>query len=222
MLKWSVIIPAGGMGRRMGSAVPKQFLELDGRPLIFHTIGVMLKHFDQPQVLIPVPKEWIEQARTLWLKEALDGEVLFIEGGEERYDSINNALPMVRGKNVAIHDAVRPFVSEETIERLKKGMEKNDAVVPVLNMKESLRIRQKEGSMALDRSLYVSVHTPQCFAYELLCKAYDQEFDERVTDDACLVERMGEKVTLVESNEENIKITTPMDWLLAQQLIARR
>ncbi|NBY40584.1 MAG: hypothetical protein EBQ66_06740 [Flavobacteriia bacterium] len=80
MLKWSVIIPAGGMGRRMGSAVPKQFLELDGRPLIFHTIGVMLKYFDQPQVLVPVPKDWIEQARTLWLKDALDGEVLFIEG----------------------------------------------------------------------------------------------------------------------------------------------
>jgi 2-C-methyl-D-erythritol 4-phosphate cytidylyltransferase len=205
----------------MGSLTPKQFLVLDGRPLIFHTIRAMLKYFEDPQVLVPVPKEWISLAESLWLKEGLKADVRFIKGGAERYDSIKNALPLVLGKYVAIHDAVRPFVSKGTVERLQKGIEACGAVIPVLDMKESLRIKQETGSMALDRSLYISVHTPQCFTYEIIRKAYEQKFDAQVTDDACLVERTGVKITLVASNEENIKITTPMDWLLAKQLTTK-
>jgi 2-C-methyl-D-erythritol 4-phosphate cytidylyltransferase len=120
-----------------------------------------------------------------------------------------------------VHDGVRPFVSFETLDRCFSALNKNEAVVPVLKLKESLRKTTEEATNAVDRSHYRLVHTPQCFQADVLRKAYEQAYHEQVTDDACLVEELGYKVHLVESNEENIKLTTPFDFLIAEIIFQR-
>jgi 2-C-methyl-D-erythritol 4-phosphate cytidylyltransferase len=120
-----------------------------------------------------------------------------------------------------VHDGVRPFVSFETLDRCFSALNQHEAVVPVLKLKESLRQTNETLTNAVDRSNYRLVHTPQCFQAEILRKAYEQDYNARVTDDACLVEELGYKIQLVESNEENLKLTTPFDFLIAETIFQR-
>lgn len=221
MLKRSVIITAGGIGKRLANDIPKQFLMLGALPILAHSIKAFYE-FDQTiQVIVTLPKEWI----TYWeskVKE-IKFEVLHqtVAGGEERFHSIRNALSYTTGEQIAIHDGVRPFVSKETISRCFAGLTNFKAVIPVLPLKDSIRIVNDKESKASNRLIFRLVHTPQCFHAEVLYRAYQQAYAVNITDDAALVEQMGESIHLVESNEENIKITTPSDLLFAQFMISR-
>lgn len=221
MLKRSVIITAGGMGKRLANDIPKQFLMLGELPILAHSIKAFYE-FDQTiQVIVTLPKEWI----TYW--ESKVKEIKFevphqiVAGGEERFHSIRNALSYTNGEQIAIHDGVRPFVSKETISRCFAGLTNFKAVIPVLPLKDSIRIVNDIESKASNRLIFRLVHTPQCFHAEVLYRAYQQAYAVNITDDAALVEQMGESIHLVESNEENIKITTPSDLLFAQFMISR-
>lgn len=221
MLKRSVIITAGGMGKRLANDIPKQFLMLGDLPILAHSIKAFYE-FDQTiQVIVTLPKEWI----TYW--ESKVKEIKFevphqiVAGGEERFHSIRNALSYTTGEQIAIHDGVRPFVSKETISRCFAGLTNFKAVIPVLPLKDSIRIVNDKESKASDRLIFRLVHTPQCFHAEVLYRAYQQAYAVNITDDATLVEQIGESIHLVESNEENIKITTPSDLLFAQFMINR-
>lgn len=219
MNKWTLIVPAGGVGSRMGANRPKQYLEIAGKPILIYTLKALDKHFQQPKFIVAMAPEWMEYMLPFLQEAGLTERCTLVAGGKERYDSVKNALNEVRTPWVGVHDAVRPFVSKETIERLCEHIKNHAAVIPVAGLKESLRKKTSTGTEAVDRSQYVNVQTPQCFHVSLLKRAYELPFNETVTDDASLVERLGEEIYTVDGNDENIKITTPLDLVLATHLI---
>ena len=217
----SVIITAGGIGKRMGSDLPKQFLVLGGKPVLVHTLELFFKYDPTIEIILTLPNEWRGYWETVIDKYYCRVPHIVVNGGEERYHSIQNALKRCSGSVIAVHDGVRPFVSFETLDRCFSALNQNEAVIPVLKLKESIRETNENSTYAIDRSNYRLVHTPQCFRAEVLHKAYELAYHEKVTDDACLVEEIGYTIHLVESNEENIKLTTPFDFLIAETIIQR-
>lgn len=217
----SVIITAGGIGKRMGSDLPKQFLVLGGKPVLVHTLELFFKYDPTIEIILTLPNEWRGYWETVIDKYYCRVPHIVVNGGEERYHSIQNALKRCSGSVIAVHDGVRPFVSFETLDRCFSALCQYEAVVPVLKLKESIRETNEKSTNAVDRSNFRLVHTPQCFRAEVLRKAYEQEYHEKVTDDACLVEELGYTIHLVESNEENIKLTTPFDFLIAETIIQK-
>ena len=217
----SVIITAGGIGKRMGSDLPKQFLVLSGKPILVHTLELFFKYDPTIELILTLPNEWRGYWETVIDKYFCRVPHIVVNGGEERYHSIQNALKRCSGSYIAVHDGVRPFVSFDTLDRCFSALNEHEAVVPVLKLKESLRQTNDASTNAVDRSSYRLVHTPQCFRADVLRKAYEQPYHARVTDDACLLEELGYKINLVESNEENIKLTTPFDFLIAEIIVQR-
>lgn len=220
-----LLLVAGGIGNRMGSSVPKQFIELDGRPIICHTLDKFINSVPDISVTIAIHPEWKEYLTDL-LKKYFDAKKFFIaEGGETRYHSVKNGLEHLTSDGndiVLIHDAARPFVSKETIERCLASVEKNGNAVPVMALKESIRILLEKKSVAAERKNFVSVQTPQCFRLREIKNAFLQNYQEKFTDDASVFEEAGHMIHLVEGNEENIKITTPADLPYAEFLLKRK
>jgi 2-C-methyl-D-erythritol 4-phosphate cytidylyltransferase len=219
MLDYSVIITAGGIGKRMGGSIPKQFIEVAGKPLLFHTISLFFKHNPNAQILITLPDSWMDHWNELIDSYQFEIPHQIVAGGDERFHSIKNALQHCDEQIVLVHDGVRPLVSSETLTRCIKGLEDHNAVIPVTPVKESLRRMSGKQSEALIRSEFRNVQTPQCFKKSILDRAYEQAYHEGITDDASLVEQLGEHIHCVEGNDENIKITTPMDLILAETLL---
>ena len=215
-MKHTIIITAGGIGTRMGSEVPKQFLPVGGLPILMHTIRAFHRFDPALQLIVTLPKDWWGFWDELCETHSFDCPILLVEGGVERYDSIKNALSRAVGDIIAVHDGVRPFVNKVTFERsISCAIEKGSGI-PVLPLKESLRKGSFTKSEAQERNLFFSVQTPQCFQRSLLFAAYQHPFNDTITDDASLVEKTGHQIQLVEGNEENIKITTPFDLLVAE------
>ena len=219
MDEWTIIVPAGGVGTRMGADRPKQYLEIDGQPLLLYTLLALDKQFDHPRFIIALASAWKTYLLPFIVQSGLNNRCVFVEGGEERYHSVKNALVHVQTNYIAVHDAVRPFISQGCVARLKESIKVNEAVIPVVQLKESLRQIENGQTYAVDRSAFLSVQTPQCFHSSVLQQAYEMAFDSPITDDASLVERIGVKVATVWGNDKNIKITTPLDFILAEQLI---
>lgn len=222
MSEFSVVITAGGIGKRMGSTVPKQFLELGGKPVLIHTLEKFHTFAPTAQLLITLPSEWRGYWKELLVKYNCSIPHQLVDGGEERYHSIKNALKMCSGKYVAIHDGVRPLVSEATLKRCFDAVKINGQVIPVIPLKESIRKLTQDSSHSEDRSLFRLVQTPQCFLKEVLEKAYQIGYHTKITDDAGLVEEAGYKIHLVDGNEENIKITTAFDLEIVNLLLAKQ
>ena len=217
----SIIITAGGIGKRMGGSLPKQFLPIQGRPLLFYTIERFHQYDPNIEILLTLPEDW----RSYWV--ALCKEFSFsiphqvISGGKERYHSILLALAHSTGNLVGVHDGVRPFVSIETIARCYEKAQLDGSAVPVMPIKESLRkLNDELKSESVDRSAYRSVQTPQVFERNILVSAYERNFHDAITDDASLVEENGTTIYLVEGNEENIKVTTPLDLSFCEFLLS--
>jgi 2-C-methyl-D-erythritol 4-phosphate cytidylyltransferase len=218
MKTFTVIITAGGIGSRMGATIPKQFLEISGKPLLFHTLERFHKLDPSAEILLTLPLDWQSYWDELIQQHKFSVPHHVVNGGEHRYDSVRNAVMVAQGHFIAIHDGVRPFVSNETLQRCWEAVRESEAVIPVLNLKDSVREIREQRSQAVDRSLYRLVQTPQCFSKEILVQAYKIPFNPTLTDDATLVEQMGVEIQLVDGNEENIKITTPFDLLLAEEI----
>jgi len=215
----SVIITAGGTGKRMGGAIPKQFMEVAGKPILCHTIELFYQFNNDAQILVTLPESWLDYWEELINTYQFDVPHQVVAGGQERFHSIKNALQYCLEPIVLVHDGVRPLVSKETLNRCLTAMEDKNAVIPVIPVKESLRRTKGNASEAVIRSEFSIVQTPQCFEKSVLEQAYAQEYHEGITDDASLVEQNGEHIHLVEGNNENIKITTPMDIILAEALL---
>ncbi len=220
-MKRSFIVTAGGSGIRMGNAIPKQFLLIDGKPILMHTIE-RLHAFDHvAEIVVTLPEQHISYWEELADKHDFTIVHKIVEGGTERFFSIQNALSFCTGDFVAVHDAVRPFVSEETLVRLFRDTSK-EAVIPVMPVSESLREVNGDSTKAVIRSNYVNVQTPQVFKRRILEEAYQQDYSSIFTDDASVVEALGYTISTVEGNVENIKITTPMDLILAEAIVKNR
>ncbi len=220
MAQRGVIIVAGGSGRRMGGALPKQFMMLDNEPILARSINRMHEALPAAEIVVVLPEEHVE----LWKNIAARFDVArhkIALGGKERFHSVKNGLAALSDEVsiVGIHDAVRPLASKKLIIKLFLEAENSTAVIPVVAPIDSYRIVEGDDSRIIDRSALRMVQTPQVFQAEALRKAYEQPFSATFTDDASVMEAAGHKVTLVEGERENIKITTPSDMLIAEAII---
>ena len=220
MAKRGVIIVAGGSGRRMGAVLPKQFMMLGNEPILARSINRIHEALPAAEIVVVLPKEHVE----LWRNIAARFEVAehrIALGGEERFHSVRNGLQALSQdvEYIGIHDGVRPLASKKLIIRLMLEAEQHPAVIPVISPPDSYRVVEGEGSHIIDRSTLRIVQTPQVFQAATLLKAYEQPFSATFTDDASVVEIAGEKITLVEGERENIKITTPADMIIAEAII---
>jgi 2-C-methyl-D-erythritol 4-phosphate cytidylyltransferase len=215
------LIVAGGTGKRMGAEIPKQFLELAGRPVLMHTIE-RFKAFDESIEIITVLPEnqlrhWIE----LQEKYSFKVPQTIVKGGSSRFFSVRNGLKFVNEPSiVAIHDGVRPFVSLDTIKNCFTTAGELGNAVPSLTPSESLRIINEIGNQPINRLLVRQIQTPQVFDAGLIKKAYLQNNSPEFTDDATVLEKTGVKINLIEGNPENIKITKPVDLLISAALLS--
>jgi len=210
-MNFSIIITAGGIGKRMGADIPKQFIEVKGLPILMHTIKKFHGFNSLAEIIVTLPQDWCLYWEELIIKHQFKVQHQIVSGGIERYDSIKNALAYCTTTVIGVHDGVRPLVSNETISRCLNKVTENGAVIPVLAMKESLRKKTGTTSEALDRKDFFTVQTPQFFSEKVIRKAYENSFHEKITDDASLVEEAGFSIDIVDGNEENIKVTTPND-----------
>ena len=221
MIKRSVIITAGGIGRRAGNVIPKQFLLIGNLPILAHTINEFYLFDNALEIVVTLPNDWVDYWKSLINSIGFTVPHSIVVGGAERFHSIKNALTTVHGEHIAVHDGVRPFVSAETIERCFSSLEKFEAVVPVIELKDTIRQGDANNNFAVDRKNFRIIHTPQCFHAEIIRRAYCQEFTDNITDDASLVEQLGVKIHFVSSNQENIKITDQFDLTIAQSFIMK-
>lgn len=216
----TAIIVAGGKGERMQTSVPKQFLEIKGKPVLMHTLEAFWGYDNNIQLILVLPSIQIDFWKQLCKKHAFHIEHLIVEGGATRFHSVKNGLSIVEAQSlVAVHDGVRPLVSNDTIARCFDSAEKYQAVIPVVDLIDSIREISENENRAVDRNKYKLVQTPQVFPGSVLKKAYEQEFSSFFTDDASVVEVTGVEVHLVEGNRENIKITTEIDLKIAEALL---
>ena len=204
------IIVAGGSGKRFGSEMPKQFLPLDGKPVLMRTT----EKFDQAgaTIVVVLPVEHQEMSHTI------------ADGGKTRFESVKNGIAAIEnladGNLVAVHDGVRPLASVELINRCYDTAQETGSAIPVVNPSDSIRQVMDDGtSQQLLRSSLRAVQTPQTFKAELLRGAYDVEESPLFTDDASVIEAIGHQVALVEGEMANIKITTPIDMVIATELL---
>lgn len=212
-----VIIVAGGRGLRMGSELPKQFLLLGGKPVLMHTIEAFYRYDADIQIILVLPKDHQDYWKSLCSSYHFEIPHRIVDGGETRFHSVRNGLQVIGGTGlVGVHDGVRPFVSKEVIERCYLEAEQKQAVIPVVEVVETVRHLQGDESSTVPRNEYRLVQTPQVFSVPLLKKAYLQPYSPSFTDDASVVESFGEKVFLTEGNRENIKITTPFDLIIGK------
>ena len=211
------IIVAGGSGSRMQHELPKQFIEVAGKPILMHTIERFYKYDPAVRMIVVLPQEQLTTWRELCRKHTFKIFHMTVAGGATRFQSVKNGLGAVMGDGlIAVHDGVRPFVEIETIKAAFETAEKFGSSVVAVSPKDSIRELTDEGSRAVPRAKYKLVQTPQCFKVDILRKAYEQTEQESFTDDASVVESIGERITLVEGNYRNIKITTPEDLILAE------
>lgn len=223
MAKRGVIIVAGGVGQRMGATMPKQFMMLGQEPVLARTINLFSEALPKAELVVVLPEEHI----ALWRNLAARFDVAphkIAPGGKERFDSVKSGLAALSDEveTIAVHDAVRPLATKKLIIRLALAAEEAEAVIPVVAPHDSIRQVEGETSHIVDRSLLRMVQTPQFFQAEVLRKAYSQTFSPLFTDDASVVEAAGHKITLAEGEEQNIKITTPIDLTIAEAIIADR
>jgi len=221
MIKQKIaLIVAGGKGERMNANIPKQFLEIQGKPILMHTLEAFYRFDVTIQLILVLPSVQIEFWDGLCKKHAFTLPHQIIEGGNARFYSVKNGLDIITKPSlVAVHDGVRPLVSLETIAHCFEAAEKFDAAIPVVDLVDSIRHITKTGSQSVDRNLYKLVQTPQVFDSKLLKEAYEQDFSPLFTDDASVIEALGKPIHLVEGNRENIKITTEFDLRIAETLL---
>ena len=221
-MKRYAIIVAGGSGQRMESPVPKQFMELNQKPVLMHTIEKFYSAASSIHIVVVLPKTHHSVWTILCQKHQFSIPHQICEGGASRFQSVRNGLEFCTEDSIiAVHDGVRPLIHPDLILNLYHQAELNSAVIPVCPILESIRKAQGEGSKALDRSQYYSVQTPQCFSSDLLQNAYQQDEQETFTDDASVVEAMGKNVQLFKGDRTNIKLTTPEDFVFAEALLNR-
>lgn len=216
------IIMAGGSGTRMGASVPKQMLEIDGKPVLRHTIEKFLSLPFEVKIILVMNKD----AKQIW-KDYCKGSGftfphILTDGGITRFHSVKNGLKYVQEDGiVAVHDGVRPFISKEKLVEIYNMAEEKGVAIPCMKSIESMRMSDGEGRyIYVDREKYISVQTPQIFDSRILLESYAHPYSPEFTDDASVVEKAGHPLHFCEGSRFNIKITTPEDMDLARAIIS--
>lgn len=215
----SVIIVAAGAGLRMNANVPKQFMELDGKPILMHTIRRFYEYDARITIILVLSGNEIETWDSLLKNHSFTIKHTIIKGGEKRFHSVKKGLSAITEKCiVAIHDGVRPFCSLALIKKCFDEAEKKSNAIPAIPIFETIRKVEGERNLIVDRDNFRIIQTPQCFDSYLLIKAYQNSSDENFTDDASVFESDGNKINLVDGEKNNIKITIQEDLIIASAL----
>ena len=215
------VIVAGGFGVRMNTAIPKQFLLLKGKPILYYTIKTFLQAFNDVQIILVLPEESIAAGQEI-IDAFFDYERIKItSGGRTRFHSVQNGLKLIEEEAIIfVHDGVRCLISQQLIHHCYNAAIEFGSAIPVIHSTDSLRIIKGEDNETLDRNTVRLVQTPQTFHSKILLPAFNIDFKEKFTDEATVVEAFGLKVHLVEGEETNIKITKPIDLLIAEKIVS--
>ncbi len=216
-----LICVAGGSGKRMGTETPKQFLLLNERPVLMHTLERMHNFFPKLHIILVLPAEQFDTWKHLCEKHHFTVPHEITEGGKERFDSVKNGLSKIpeQAAVIAIHDGVRPLFSKQTVLLALESATTKGSGIPAIALNDSIRKISEQESQAVNRNEYRLIQTPQCFNAQLIKQAYEQAYRVEYTDDASVAEHYGHKIALTEGNIENIKITMPNDLLIAAALL---
>ena len=220
MKKFAVIV-AGGTGSRMNSKIPKQFLLLKGKPVLYYTLNAFLKAYDDLEVILVLPGEHVAAGQEI-IDAFFDyNRIRITVGGRTRFHSVQKGLQLVTEESIVfVHDAVRCMVSNDLIHRCYEAAIEKGSAIPVVDCRDSVRITKEDGNEALERNNIKLVQTPQTFHSTMLLKAFSIDYKDKFTDEASVMEAFGLKVQLIEGEENNIKITRPIDIMIAEQLLA--
>lgn len=200
---------------------PKQFIKLDGKPVLLHSINAFATYNPNVHIILVLPADQFETWEKIKTEYNVPVPVQIAAGGETRFESVKNGLALITEPEalVGIHDAVRPLVSQKTISGAFKSAERYGSGIPAVPLSDSIRQIESKRSVAVDRSRYCVVQTPQCFQVSILKKAYEQEYRYTFTDDASVVEAAGNEVHLVDGNVDNFKLTTRIDLVVAEAML---
>lgn len=221
-MKFYAIIVAGGMGSRMLSTIPKQFLLLNGTPVLMHTLQAFYNSHQRPQLIVVLPADFHSYWEQLCLTHNFTISHQLVSGGETRFQSVKNGLDVIADNEetlIAIHDAVRPLTSREIIDESYQNAAKYGNAVTAVKSRDSVRQIKNDTSVALTREEIYLIQTPQTFQSAQLKKAYQQPYSSSFTDDASVVEAAGMDITLINGDYQNIKITFPEDIAIAELLL---
>ncbi len=222
-MKKIAVIVAGGSGSRMKNSIPKQFLLLHGKPVLFYTIDTFLRSYDDLSIILVLPEEFIAAGQEI-IDAFFDySRIKITTGGRTRFHSVQNGLKLVEEESIVfVHDAVRCLITSELIHTCYDAVLTYGSAIPVISCHDSVRLLTPEGNEAIDRESIKFVQTPQAFYSKILLPAFNIDYKDMYTDEATVVEAFGLKVYLVEGEKNNIKITNPSDIVLAEKLLDER
>ncbi len=222
-MKKTAIIVAGGTGQRMGATMPKQFLVIEGKSILLHTVNQFVAAFADINFVIVLPADYIQEGKDLIASSGLTQHVQFTAGGETRFQSVKNGLAHVAPDAIVfVHDAVRCLLTPDLIQRsYQQALEKGSAI-PAVASTDTIRITEGTKHHVVDRANVMMIQTPQTFNAAILKKAFEQAYQPSFTDEANVLEASGKEVYLIEGEHENIKITRPLDLAIAEYILAKR
>jgi 2-C-methyl-D-erythritol 4-phosphate cytidylyltransferase len=222
-MKKTAIIVAGGTGQRMGTVVPKQFLEIEGKSILLHTIDQFVAAFSDINFIIVLPAGYIEEGQKMIASSGLTQQFQFVAGGDTRFQSVKNGLAEVdQDAVVFVHDAVRCLLTPALIQRCYQQAVEKGSAIPAVSSTDTIRLIDGASHHVVDRENVMMIQTPQTFNAALLIKAFEQTYQSSFTDEANVVEAAGIPVFLVDGEFENIKITRPLDLAIAAYILAKR
>lgn len=222
MKKFAVIV-AGGMGQRMGVETPKQFLMLRGKPVLWYSINTFLSAYDDMQIILVLPLAHLESGVELRNSFENKDRIQIISGGVSRFHSVQNGLKAIKDKSVVfVHDGVRCLLTKDLIRNCYQQAIEKGSAVPAVSPSDSIRIVDGEKTVVADRSNVRMIQTPQTFKSEIILTAFEQEFNHSFTDEATVVEATGKEIFLIEGEYNNIKITRPIDLVIAEKILEER
>lgn len=222
MKKYAVIV-AGGSGQRMGTEVPKQFLLLRQKPILWHTLHTFLIAYPDIEIILVLPKENVSKGEKIVSDLTAGDRILITVGGDTRFQSVKNGLALVTEPSVVfVHDGVRCLVSNDLIHRCYEQAILKGSAIPAVVATDSIRIVDDEDHHVINRNHVRVIQTPQTFLSAILLPAFQQPYDETFTDEATVVEASGELVYLIDGDYQNIKITRPLDLVLAENILVRK
>lgn len=222
-MKKKAVIVAGGSGQRMGNSIPKQFMLLKNKPVLWYTLDSFLRAFTDLEIILVLPKEHEQRGKQVAAMFNEMHRFHFVQGGDSRFHSVQSGLQMVQETSIVfVHDAVRCLVSVPLIQRCYRQAVEKGSAVPSVASTDSIRLMTSTGNIATDRQRVRIVQTPQTFQSELLLPAFQQPYQDSFTDEATVVETFGTTVHLAEGEYENIKITRPVDMIVAEAILTGR
>jgi 2-C-methyl-D-erythritol 4-phosphate cytidylyltransferase len=219
MNKYAIIV-AGGSGTRMGGSLPKQFMLLKDKPVLYYTLKAFIDAYNDLQIILVLPVDYTDMGQEIIDAYFDKDRIKITAGGDTRFQSVKNGLALIQEESVIfVHDGVRCLISKEMIYRCYIQAVETGTAIPAITSKDSIRILREEGNEAFDRNRVMLIQTPQTFHSKILLPAFQIDYKDKFTDEATVVEAYGMKVSLIEGESTNIKITRPIDLLIAEKIL---